>query len=71
MMVRVVWVAVEQVIKLQDRGQQQSAEWCDHGIEDSAESWLGRGSNTSIEHQAAVFPEQDQAKMSTVDMAEV
>lgn len=38
MMVRVMWVAGEQVIKLQDSEQQQSEEWCDQGIKDPPES---------------------------------
>lgn len=38
MMVRVMWVAGEQVIKLQDREQQQNEKWCDQGIKDPPES---------------------------------
>lgn len=38
MMVRVMWVAGEQVIKLQDREQHQSEKWCDQGIKDPPES---------------------------------
>lgn len=33
MMVKVVWVALEKLIKLQETGQQQSEEWCGQGIE--------------------------------------
>lgn len=33
MMVKVVWVALEKFIKLQETGQQQSEEWCGQGIE--------------------------------------
>lgn len=56
---------MEQVIKLQDRGQEQSQECCKEGathLDVLVSHGLSPGGRSSFEHRVAIFPEHELVK---------